>query len=194
MKNPWRDLSKSIKRFVAHINVSFNPVCCITFKQTFTIKTVVPTFLSPLAKANNLTNRNVDAHSRLWQLGVLAHVSCSNIILCSVPFLPQPFSQMLLVTLLKYHVGFLFVLLLFLPPFCPVSWPCRYVCGCCLKVTTLERDLHSVPLFLSFLPCGISLLNPYIHNLPDYRPWKSHSVFQLLSVSLLMTSEVMSCS
>lgn len=65
MKNPWRDFSKSIKRFVARINVSFNPVCCIIFKQPFTIKTFVPTFLSPLAKANSLTNRNLDARSRL---------------------------------------------------------------------------------------------------------------------------------
>lgn len=51
MKNHWRDLSKSIKRFVASINVSSNLVCYIIFKQTFTMKTVVLHLPLSLAKS-----------------------------------------------------------------------------------------------------------------------------------------------
>lgn len=51
MKNHWRDLSKSIKRFVTSISVSFNLVCCIIFKQTFTVKKAVLHLPLPLAKS-----------------------------------------------------------------------------------------------------------------------------------------------
>lgn len=193
MKNHWRDLSKSIKRFVASINVSSNLVCCIIFKQTFTIKIAVLPLPLPLAKSKQ---SHKYAFGRMRDsLIARSPWSYSSIVLylvplCSAGFSSEPLPLTQSVTILKCCVG---IRCAFLSP--SVSSPFLYIptagrgmaltdwCMALALMWPRSRDIsewaHSLSI-LFFLPhfLVISLLTPWIHNLPVCRPWKSYSVFQ----------------